>query len=142
MLQHKKLLERTDKESRELFLRVIDLSSKIIDLGKEEKEKLPQLRFVDGSYVGILSSSTKDDKIFLKPTLSHHTWLETPAGVIIDVWPVGIISLNAILVPRDSEYGPFGAGHYIKSSESANSPITRSVKWRTTRMFNLLKDFI
>jgi len=154
MLYNKSLFKEVDEESKGLYLEIIDLSMKLDKLDQDIRNiipgfechslcrafarLIPELRFVDGFYIGISCENPTDEKPRLKPHFCHHTWLETPKGLIIDPWPVGIISLNALLVVNKGKYSPYGAGHYIEDQNSLKNVITRSVKWRSTRIFNIL----
>ena len=156
MLYNKSLFKEVDEFSKKLYFEVIDLILKIDQTPNDERKKLPgfechticrafagvisDLICVDGSFIGVKQLDPEGDKYKLQSRICHHSWLVTPKGLIIDPWPVGVISLNAILVTNSGEYSPYGSGSYIEDSDITDLVTNRSLKWRSTRLKNFFKE--
>lgn len=155
MLHNSSLFKEIDKDCMKLYCKVIYIIGHITSLPKNKTKGIPffechsisrvismlipDLKCIDGSYVGLLKNDPNHRYKF-QPVLCNHSWLVTPQGAIIDPYPVGLIALNAILVVSSGEYQPYGSGKYIEEKEKTKNFITRSVLWRATRIYNIVKD--
>lgn len=74
--------------------------------------KIPELRLVDGNYLGAVVRET-DPKFTVKLQVCSHSWLVTPDDAIIDAYPVGYISANPVLVVTKGKFAPYGGNFYL-----------------------------
>jgi len=72
-----------------------------------------QLEIIDGYYIGINLAKRNEEG---NTTISHcnHSWLQTNDGSIIDVYPVGFITMTPILVASKGVMSSFGKSMYVE----------------------------
>lgn len=76
---------------------------------------VPELKVVDGEFAGInLEDNTDVVKCF-----TDHSWLITPDGVIIEVYPVGSRIPAAVMIPTNGIWTAVGGGHFVHNEISA-----------------------
>lgn len=93
---------------------------------------IPELRVVDGNYLGF--TRTKTDKGYdLDLCTADHSWLTTPDDAIIDPYPVGFLAVNPVLVVTKGHYAPFGGQLYIPDNKITAKISTRSL-WRKSHV--------
>lgn len=111
----------------------------------------PSTIVTDGRVVGFkrveMFSAPEDSEGVLMPSFSAefciprttlkmftcaHSWLKTPDGAIIDVYPCGIYAIGPIMVTADDVYGHFGANHYQELAE-VRSQFDENKAWSTAK---------
>lgn len=75
---------------------------------------IPELQLVHGYYCGLEWTRPKS-KVHVRITTCPHSWLVTPSGTILDPYPVGIGTVDAVLVITKGRYKSFGSGLYRRS---------------------------
>lgn len=90
------------------------------------------VEFVDGYYVGINIKKKTDEE---KTSLCHcnHSWLKTSDDAIIDIYPVGFITMCPILVATKGYMASFGASIYLEDPSLAKEIMNRNL-WRNTEV--------
>jgi len=73
---------------------------------------IPELKVVDGVYLGLEWLSGDGDELTIRVRECSHSWLETPDKAIIDAYPPGFITFDAVLVVAKGMHELFGKGLY------------------------------
>lgn len=72
----------------------------------------------EGELVPSMSAEFSVPRTTLRMFTCAHSWLKTPDGNIIDVYPCGIYAIGPIMVTADDTYGHFGANQYQELAEA------------------------
>jgi hypothetical protein len=127
MIWNKEVLRNLNKLDKQLFVRVMDIfliTEKYLENNIKGTKEFPtfechstcraiaehigELKVVDGHYLGVSRRRRNDVKL----RYCAHSWLTTPSGSIIDPYPVGIFSVNPIMVITRGKYKSFGGNLY------------------------------
>jgi hypothetical protein len=131
MILNNALMQSVSRQDKVIFTEVIKLVKFARDyvdsLPEQKRKKLPPFEchsmcrgivkhlkgctVVDGHYFGIERAHNK--KRCGLSRFAHHSWLRTPSGAIIDLYPVGFITITPVLVVNRGTYKAFGSGFYI-----------------------------
>ena len=151
------LLAKVTRADKRLFVEVTDMcletKTYVLSLAKSARKKLPlfechticraiaghipNLKVVDGYYVGVSQTIGKNKAtVYLRHCA--HSWLVTPSGSIIDPYPVGFLSANAVLVVNRGRYKNFGGNLYWPIQKVAKKVSAKKL----TRKVKLLSEII
>jgi len=152
MIYANEVVERTTKEDRLLLCRISELlweASRDISKVKSVERMIFEchsicraicleitdgsVKCVDGNYIGM----TIDDDYHVKCFTHSHSWLTTRSGNIIDPYPPGMMSTNAILLVNDGWLKPYATGRY-HPDDRVTREIANPKTWRKARVLQRL----
>ncbi len=102
---------------------------------------IPDLKVRDGYYFG-MAFIEEDGVTKIKRQETRHSWLVTPDSAIIDAYPVGILSVNPVLVVTKGPFAPSGGNLYFPDQAVTREYCaTREVFRKTQILVQLAKGW-
>jgi hypothetical protein len=98
-----------------------------------------EVAVVDGYYLGLGTIGSYDSVAeLLEITTCAHSWLTAPDGTIFDPYPVGMITLDPLVIPWNKEYRNYSYQLYRAQSGIVSDEMKRDAEAETNA---LLKFF-
>ena len=158
MVHNEEVLSNLSREDKRLLVKVMDIflmTQKYVQNILQGTGELPlfechstcraialhvqELMVVDGHYIGV-SRKRRRDKVDARLRYCTHSWLVTPSGSIIDPYPVGILSMNPILIVTRGKYKSFGGGLYWPNAEVTRIIDTKELRERVKILSRVISE--
>lgn len=88
------------------------------------------VKYVDGNLLGLDISA---DGARAQITFCAHSWLITESGCIIDPYPMGIMSVNPLIIVPGGTYHHYAAASY-RPDPSVTQKVSGQALWRKVRI--------
>jgi len=95
------------------------------------KPFIQDIKIVDGYFIGINIDQNTKSKTTLRRC--YHSWFQTNDGAIIDIYPVGFITMTPILVASTGSMSVFGRSMYLDEPEVTKDIVNRDL-YRNVRV--------
>ncbi len=100
---------------------------------------VPETSFVDGLFLGLGIKEEQEEATLFEMRQCSHSWLMTPDGAIIDPYPVGFITANAVLIGSKTQYSPWGRDLYRPDRRVTARISTRKMARTTSVLTRFMK---
>lgn len=101
------------------------------------KRAIPELTLVHGCYLG-LEITKKPEQFEYDVRNCRHSWLTTSDGAIIDPYPVGVLTVNPLII-GNSDYNLFGRAFYYEQPTVVREINYRKVWRQADLLFQLMR---